>query len=71
MLAPVMEQLASEYAGQIKIAKLNTDENPITASRYGIRSIPTMLLFRDGALVDTLVGALPKQDIVRRIQEVL
>ncbi len=63
MVAPVLQQLASEYAGQVKIAKLNVDENPATASRYGIQSIPTMLLFNRGEQVDRLVGALPKQQI--------
>jgi thioredoxin 2 len=71
MVAPVLEQLASEYAGSVKIAKLNVDENPVTASRYGIQSIPTMLLFRDGNQVDKLVGALPKQQIERHLEAVL
>ncbi|HBF43325.1 MAG TPA: hypothetical protein DDW42_06780 [Desulfobacteraceae bacterium] len=48
MVAPLLEQLASEYAGRLKIAKLNVDENPVTASQYGIQSIPTMLLFKNG-----------------------
>jgi thioredoxin 2 len=63
MVAPVLDELASKYAGNVRIAKLNTDENPVTASQYNIRSIPTMLLFKDGKLVNTLVGALPKQTI--------
>ena len=64
---PVLDQLASEYAGRLKIAKLNVDENPMTASQYGIQSIPTMLLFKSGKQVDSLVGALPKQEIERHI----
>jgi len=67
MVAPVLEQIAREYTGRIKIAKLNVDQNPQTAGRYSIRSIPTMLLFNGGKMVDTMVGALPKQEIERRI----
>lgn len=71
MVAPVLDQLASEYAGRIKIAKLNVDENPLTASQFGIQSIPTMLLFKDGNLVDRLAGAFPKQEIERYMQKAL
>jgi thioredoxin 2 len=71
MVAPVLEQLAREYAGRIKIAKLNVDENPLTASQYSVQSIPTMLLFINGKLVDILVGALPKQEIEKIILRVL
>jgi thioredoxin 2 len=70
-VAPVLDQLASEYAGRIKIAKLNVDENPATASKYGIQSIPTMLLFKNGTLVNSLVGALPKNEIERNMQTIL
>jgi thioredoxin 2 len=69
--ASVLDQLASEYSGRIKIAKLNVDENPMTASRYGIQSIPTMLLFKNGNQIDKLVGALPKQEIVQHLRTVL
>ena len=62
-VGPVIEQLAKEYAGRIKITKLNVDENQHTASRYSIKSIPTMLLLNNGDLVNTLVGALPKGEI--------
>jgi thioredoxin len=71
MVAPVLEQLAREYAGRVKIAKLNVDENPQTASRYSIRSIPTLLLFNRGEMVNSMVGALPKQEIERRLQPLL
>jgi thioredoxin 2 len=71
MVAPILDQLASEYAGRLKIAKLNTDENPSTASRYGIQSIPTMLLFKNGQLTGQIVGAQPKQEIERQIQPIL
>jgi thioredoxin 2 len=71
MIAPILDQLASNYAGQIKITKLNVDDNPMTASRYGIQSIPTMLLFKNGNQVDKIVGAVPKQEIEQWIQTVL
>ena len=71
MVAPVLDQLASEYASRVKIAKLNVDENPITASQYGIQSIPTMLLFKAGKQIDRLVGALPKQEIERHMGTML
>ncbi|MFZ7111950.1 MAG: thioredoxin [Desulfatiglandales bacterium] len=67
MVAPVMDQLASRYAGRLKIAKLNVDENHATASRYAVQSIPTMLLFKQGKLIDRLVGALPRGEIEGRI----
>ena len=70
-VGPVIEQLASEYAGRVKIAKLNVDENPQTASRYSIRSIPTMLLFKNGDLVNSLVGALPKGEIESHLNSLL
>jgi thioredoxin 2 len=71
MVAPALEKLASEYAGRIKIAKLNVDENPVTASNYGIKSIPTMLLFKNGKEIERLVGALPKPEIERHIRAVI
>ncbi|MBW2110977.1 MAG: thioredoxin TrxC [Deltaproteobacteria bacterium] len=71
MVGPILVQLASEYAGRLKIAKLNVDENPATASRYGIQSIPTMLLFKNGNHVNTLVGALPRDEIERQLRIIL
>jgi thioredoxin 2 len=71
MVAPVLEQLASEYAGRLKIAKLNVDENPVTASQFGIQSIPTMLVFKNGKQVNKLVGAMPKQEIERHLGAIL
>lgn len=70
MLAPVIDQLASELAGRVRVAKLNTDENPMTASRFGVRSIPTLLVFRDGREIDRIVGAQSKAEILRRLQAV-
>src|ERR1700730_4490174 len=71
MIAPVIEQLAGELAGRVKVAKLNTDENPMTASRFSVRSIPTLLVLKDGREIDRLVGALPKQEILRRLQGII
>jgi thioredoxin 2 len=71
MVAPVLEQIAKEYSGRVKIAKLNVDENPVTASKYSIQSIPTMLMFINGKLINTIVGALPKNDIEKHILSML
>ena len=60
MIAPVLDALATEYAGRVKIVKVNVDENSESAATYGVRGIPTLLLFKNGALVETKVGALPK-----------
>jgi thioredoxin 2 len=67
-IGPVMDQLAAESQGQYRIAKLNVDENPQTSARFQIASIPTMLIFKDGKLVDRLVGAQPKQAIAERLR---
>ena len=71
MIAPVLEQLAAEANGRYKIAKLNVDENPRTSQQFGIRSIPTMLIFKNGKLVDQLIGALPKQAIAAKLHAFL
>ncbi|HTG18079.1 MAG TPA: thioredoxin [Blastocatellia bacterium] len=68
MIAPAIEQLAAELAGRVRVTKLNIDENPATPSRFGVRSIPTLLIFKDGREADRLVGAMPKQEILRRLQ---
>lgn len=68
MIAPVLDQLAAESRGNYRIAKLNVDENPQTSSRFQIASIPTMLIFKDGKLIDRLIGAQPKQAIAERLQ---
>jgi thioredoxin 1 len=64
----VLDQLAAESAGRYKIAKLNVDENPRTAGQFNIRSIPTMLIFKNGELVDQLIGAQPKPAIEARLK---
>lgn len=64
-VSPVVEDLARAYAGRLKVAKLNVDQNPATASRYSVMSLPTLLFFRDGRLVDMAAGALPRQEIER------
>lgn len=68
IVGPIMDQLASESQGKYRIAKLNVDENPTIAARYQIASIPTMLIFKDGKLVDRLIGAQPKQAIMERLR---
>ena len=63
MIAPILEEIAVEYAGKIKVAKLNIDQNPATPPRYGIRGIPTLMLFKDGNVEATKVGALSKSQL--------
>ncbi len=71
MVAPIVEELAGEYAGKVNFVKLNTDENPVVATRYGIRSIPTLLVFKAGQPVGQIIGFRPKSDIKRRLDSVL
>ncbi len=66
-IAPIVEQLAGEYDGKVVIGKLDVDENPDTAVKYGVRSIPTLLLFKNGQVVDTIIGAVQKNVIVQKI----
>ncbi len=67
MIGPVMDEIAAEFSGRVRICKLNVDENPVTSAKYNISSIPTMLIFDRAILADTLVGALPKQQILNKI----
>ena len=62
-IGPMVEDLAAEYKGRVKVAKLNIDESPRTAEKYGVRSIPTLMLFKDGKLLDTLIGLVPKDKL--------
>jgi len=71
MLAPVVDELARELAGQVKVGKLNVDENPSTAGRFGVRSIPTLLVLRGGREVDRIVGVVPKAEIARRLERAM
>ncbi|RLI94521.1 MAG: thioredoxin [Candidatus Altiarchaeales archaeon] len=70
IIEPVIEELAREYAGRVVFGKLNVDENRISAQRFGIMSIPTLLFFKNGKLVDLLVGAVPKEHIISKIQRI-
>jgi thioredoxin 2 len=70
-VAPILDELAAKYAGGVKIAKLNVDENPLIASQYDIRSIPTMLLFKEGKLVHKILGAQPKEEIERQLLSIM
>jgi thioredoxin 2 len=70
MIAPVIQELASELAGRVRVGKLDVDANPQTAARFGIRSIPTLLVMAGGREVDRIVGVVAKEEIVRRLQRV-
>ena len=69
MIAPLIEEIADEYAGRMKVVKLNTDENMDSALEYSIRSIPTLGIFRDGQIVDTVIGAAPKKMLKAKIDQ--
>ncbi|MGL6175264.1 MAG: thioredoxin [Cellulosilyticaceae bacterium] len=71
MIAPIIEQLSTEYQGKVKIGKVNTDENRGVASKYSIMSIPTILFIKDGKVVDTAVGAMPKAALEQKINAML
>jgi thioredoxin 1 len=70
-IAPALEEIASEMDGRVSIAKLNIDENPQTPTKYGVRGIPTLMLFKDGQVAATKVGALPKSKLVDWIESVI
>jgi thioredoxin 1 len=71
MVAPVVDEIAEQYQGQIKVVKVNTDENPTVASQYGIRSIPTLMIFKGGQRVDMVVGAVPKTTLANTLEKYL
>ena len=71
MIAPTLEELAKDMAGKIIVAKLNIDENPETARRYGVRGIPTMMMFKNGQVAATKIGALPKNALYQWVESVI
>ncbi len=71
MVAPVVDELADEYDGQVKFVKLNTDDNIETASKYGIRSIPTLMVFKGGEAVEQVVGFRPKSELKKSLEKAL
>jgi thioredoxin 1 len=71
MVAPVVDEISEQYDGQVKVVKVNTDENPSVASQYGIRSIPTLMIFKGGQRVDMVVGAVPKTTLATTLEKYL
>jgi thioredoxin 1 len=71
LIAPIVEELATEYDGKVKIGKLDVDSNQQTSIKFGVRSIPTLLLFKDGKLKETIIGAVPKKNIVDKLNSVI
>lgn len=71
MVAPVVDEIAQQYEDRVKVVKLNTDENPNVASQYGIRSIPTLMIFKGGQRVDMVVGAVPKTTLANTLEKYL
>ena len=70
-IAPIVDEMANEYSGRIRVTKMNVDDNPATPGRYGVRGIPTLILFKGGKVVDQLVGAVPKNQIKELIEKAL
>ena len=71
MIGPIVEELAEEYDGKLKVGKLDVDANQQTAVRYGVRSIPTVLIFKNGEVKETIIGAVPKSVFVEKLKNVL
>jgi thioredoxin 1 len=71
MVAPVVEEIATQYEGRLKVVKINTDENPKVAGEYGIRSIPTLMVFKGGEKVGIHVGAVPKSTLSKTLEDIL
>ncbi|MEL6231836.1 MAG: thioredoxin [Cyanobacteria bacterium J06636_28] len=71
MVAPVVDEVATKFEGRIKVLKLNVDDNPTSASDYGVRSIPTLLIFKDGKVADTVVGAVPVSTLTTTLEKYL
>jgi thioredoxin 1 len=70
-IAPIVEELATKYAGRIKVAKMNVDDNPETPARYGVRGIPNLLVIKNGEVKEQMIGAVPKAQLVKAIDTVL
>jgi len=70
-IGPIVDDLAKEFTGKMKVAKLNVDENPATPSQYGVRGIPTLILFKGGKVFDQIVGAVPKARLIAMIEKAL
>ncbi len=70
-IAPVVEELAREYAGKLKVVKMNVDDNPKTPQKYGVRGIPNLILFKGGQVADQIVGAVPKGQLVKAVEKVV
>ena len=70
-IAPTIEEIAGDYAGKVKVGKLNVDQNQNTAMQYGVRSIPTLLIMKSGEVVSQIVGAVPKENITKALDEIL
>lgn len=71
IIAPMLDELAVEMAGRVRFAKLNVDDNPATASRFGVQGIPTLLVMRNGREIDRIVGVAPKAELARRVQQAI
>jgi thioredoxin 1 len=71
MIAPIVEEISKEYAGKVKVGKLDVDNNPATGQKYGIRSIPSVLIFKNGEVAQMVIGAVPKAQIVAKLEAVL
>jgi len=71
MIGPIFEELSNEYVGKVKFAKVNVDENPKTPANYGVRGIPTMIMFKGGKAVDQIVGAVPKSQVENVVKKTL
>ncbi len=70
-VGPIVEELAESFSGRVKVTKLNVDENPATPGQYGVRGIPTLILFKDGKVLDQIVGAVPKARLVAMVEKAL
>lgn len=71
MMGPIVEELAKDFEGKAKVAKLNVDESPVTAGKFSVMSIPTLIIFKDGQMVDTLVGVQEKETLVEKLNQLL